>query len=83
MVERPEAESDGTLSEVNCLCQEDDSEDPEATQAVTAAACPRANVGYAPAGAQNRFLIMAGLALLTVLPASRLPSYRPGEILEG
>ena len=26
MVERPEAESDGTLSEVNCLCQEDDSE---------------------------------------------------------
>jgi predicted MFS family arabinose efflux permease len=28
-------------------------------------------------------LIMAGLALLTILPASRLPSYRPGEIPEG
>ena len=28
------------------------------------------------------FLIMAGLALLTILPASRLPSYRPGEIPE-
>jgi hypothetical protein len=25
-------------------------------------------------------LIMAGLALLTILPASRLPNYRPGEI---
>jgi predicted MFS family arabinose efflux permease len=28
-------------------------------------------------------LIMAGLALLTILPASRLPNYRPGEIPEG
>jgi len=28
------------------------------------------------------FLIMAGLALLTILPASRLPNYRPGEIPE-
>lgn len=28
-------------------------------------------------------LIMAGLALLTILPASRLPHYRPGEIPEG
>lgn len=28
------------------------------------------------------FLIMAGLALLTMLPASRLPNYRPGEIPE-
>ncbi|GGF71848.1 MFS transporter [Azorhizobium oxalatiphilum] len=27
-------------------------------------------------------LIMAGLALLTILPASRLPNYRPGEIPE-
>ncbi|MDH7798863.1 MULTISPECIES: MFS transporter [unclassified Beijerinckia] len=27
-------------------------------------------------------LIMAGLALLTIVPASRLPSYRPGEIPE-
>lgn len=26
------------------------------------------------------FLIMAGLALLALLPAGRLPSYRPGEI---
>lgn len=26
------------------------------------------------------FLIMAGLALLTILPAGRLPDYRPGEI---
>ena len=26
------------------------------------------------------FSIMAGLALLTMLPASRLPAYRPGEI---
>ncbi len=29
------------------------------------------------------FLIMAGLALLTILPAGRLPNYRPGEIPEG
>jgi ABC-type transport system involved in multi-copper enzyme maturation permease subunit len=28
-------------------------------------------------------LVMAGLALLTILPASRLPHYRPGEIPEG
>jgi len=28
------------------------------------------------------FLIMAGLALLGILPASRLPNYRPGEIPE-
>lgn len=28
-------------------------------------------------------LIMAGLALLTILPAGRLPNYRPGEIPEG
>ncbi|MGU3496225.1 MFS transporter [Xanthobacteraceae bacterium A53D] len=27
-------------------------------------------------------LVMAGLALLTILPASRLPNYRPGEIPE-
>lgn len=26
------------------------------------------------------FLVMAGLALLTILPASRLPNYRPGDI---
>ena len=26
------------------------------------------------------FLVTAGLALLTILPASRLPNYRPGEI---
>lgn len=29
------------------------------------------------------FLIMAGLALLAILPAGRLPNYRPGEIPEG
>ena len=29
------------------------------------------------------FLIMAGLALLTILPAGRLRNYRPGEIPEG
>ena len=28
------------------------------------------------------FLVMAGLAFLTILPASRLPNYRPGEIPE-
>lgn len=28
-------------------------------------------------------LIMAGLALLTILAAGRLPHYRPGEIPEG
>lgn len=28
-------------------------------------------------------LVMAGLALLTILPAGRLPNYRPGEIPEG
>jgi len=28
------------------------------------------------------FLIMAGLALIAILPAGRLPSYRPGEIPE-
>lgn len=28
------------------------------------------------------FLIMAGLAFLTILPAGRLPNYRPGEIPE-
>ncbi len=28
------------------------------------------------------FLIMAGLALVSILPASRLPNYRPGEIPE-
>ncbi|WP_234828059.1 hypothetical protein [Sinorhizobium fredii] len=29
------------------------------------------------------FLMMAGLALLTILPAGKLPNYRPGEIPEG
>lgn len=29
------------------------------------------------------FLIMAGLALLAILPSGRLPNYRPGEIPEG
>jgi hypothetical protein len=28
-------------------------------------------------------LVMAGLALLTVVPAGRLPNYRPGEIPSG
>lgn len=28
------------------------------------------------------FLIMAGLALISILPAGRLPNYRPGEIPE-
>ena len=29
------------------------------------------------------FCIMAGLALLAILPAGRLPAYRPGEIPAG
>jgi len=33
-------------------------------------------------GLKIGFLIMAGLALLSIFPAGRLPSYRPGEIPE-
>jgi hypothetical protein len=28
-------------------------------------------------------LVMAGLAFITIIPASRLPNYRPGELPAG
>jgi glutaminase len=38
---------------------------------------------YAAGEVDHPFSIMAGLAFVTIIPASRLPSYRPGELPTG